>query len=69
MATAEIARNVQEAARGTQEVSSNIAGVSQAASETDRTATRMLSAANEISQQSDLLRTSVEGFFAAMRAS
>jgi methyl-accepting chemotaxis protein len=69
MATAEIARNVQEAARGTQEVSSNIAGVSQAASETDRTGTRMLSAANEISQQSDLLRTSVEGFFAAMRAS
>ena len=46
MATAEIARNVQEAARGTQEVSSNIAGVSQAASETDRTATLMLSAAN-----------------------
>jgi methyl-accepting chemotaxis protein len=69
MATAEIARNVQEAARGTQEVSSNIAGVSQAASETDRTATRMLSAANEISQQSDTLRTSVEDFFAAMRAS
>lgn len=32
MATAEIARNIQEAARGTQDVSSNIGGVSQAAS-------------------------------------
>jgi methyl-accepting chemotaxis protein len=67
MATAEIARNVQEAARGTHEVSSNIAGVSQAASGTDHTAARMLTAANEISQQSDMLRTSVEGFFAAIR--
>ena len=68
MATAEIARNVQEAARGTQQVSSNIAGVNQAASETGHTATRMLSAANELSRQSDTLRASVEGFFAAIRA-
>ncbi len=68
MATAEIARNVQEAAQGALVVSSNIAGVSQAASETDQTASRMLVAANEISRQSDMLRTSVEGFFATIRA-
>ena len=68
MATAEIARNVQEAARGTQGVSSNISGVSQAASETGQTATRLLSSANELSQQSETLRTQVEGFFAAIRA-
>jgi methyl-accepting chemotaxis protein len=69
MATAEIARNIQEAARGTQEVSSNICGVSQAASETGQTAAQLLSSANELSRQSETLRTSVEGFFAAIRGS
>jgi methyl-accepting chemotaxis protein len=68
MATAEIARNVQEAARGTQEVSSNIVGVSQTASETGQTATQLLSSANELSQQSEALRTQVEGFFTAIRS-
>ena len=68
MATAEIARNIQEAARGTQDVSSNIGGVSQAASETGLTATQLLSSANELSQQSEMLRSSVEGFFATIRA-
>ena len=67
-ATAEIARNVQEAARGTQEVSSNIGGVSQAAGETGQTATQLLAAANELSQQSETLRSQVEGFFATIRA-
>ncbi|MDO9561110.1 MAG: globin-coupled sensor protein [Bradyrhizobium sp.] len=68
MATAEIARNIQEASRGTQDVSSNIGGVSRAASETRLTATQLLSSANELSQQSELLRSSVEGFFATIRA-
>jgi methyl-accepting chemotaxis protein len=67
MATAEIARNVQETARGTQQVSSNISGVSQAASATGQTATRLLSSANELSRQSDTLRSHVDGFFAAIR--
>jgi methyl-accepting chemotaxis protein len=69
VATAEIARNIQEAALGTQQVSSNINGVSQAASETGQTAAQLLSSANDLTLQSDLLRTSVEGFFAAIRAS
>jgi ABC-type transporter Mla subunit MlaD len=68
MATAEIARNIQEAARGTHDVSSNISGVSQAASETGQTATQLLSSANELSQQSEMLRNNVEGFFAMIRA-
>jgi methyl-accepting chemotaxis protein len=67
MATAEIARNVQEAARGTNEVSSNISGVNQTAGETGQTATRLLASANELSQQADVLRTQVEGFFATIR--
>ena len=67
-ATAEIARNVQEASRGTQEVSSNIGGLSQAASDTGETATQVLAAANELSQQSKTLRSQVEAFFATIRA-
>jgi methyl-accepting chemotaxis protein len=67
-ATAEIARNIQEAARGTQEVSRNISGVSQVASENGQTATSLLSAANELSRESEMLRRHVEGFFAAIRA-
>jgi methyl-accepting chemotaxis protein len=68
VATAEIARNIQNAARGTLEVSSNISGVSQAASETGQTATRLLSSAKELSQQSTTLRASVEDFFVAIRS-
>jgi methyl-accepting chemotaxis protein len=68
MATAEIARNVQEAARGTQEVSSNISGVSQAASSTRQTASQLLTASNELSGQAAELRSEVEGFFASIRA-
>jgi methyl-accepting chemotaxis protein len=67
-ATAEIARNVQEAARGTHQVSGNIGGVSQAASETGQTATQVLAAANQLSQQSETLRSYVEGFFTSIRA-
>lgn len=66
-ATAEIARNIQEAAIGTQEVSRNISGVSEVASATGQTATLLLSAANDLSRESDALRTRVEGFFAAIR--
>jgi methyl-accepting chemotaxis protein len=67
-ATSEIARNVQEAARGTQAVSNNISSVSETAGETGQTATKLLLSANELSQQSHMLRTQVEGFFAAIRS-
>ncbi|WP_024340861.1 globin-coupled sensor protein [Bradyrhizobium japonicum] len=68
VATAEIARNVQEAAQGTHDVSSNIGGVSQAARETGITASELLAASKELSGQTDVLRSEVEGFFAAIRA-
>ncbi len=68
VATAEIARNVQQAARGTQEVSSNINGVSQGAAETRHTAGRLLSASQELSSQASALRSEVDAFFAEIRA-
>jgi methyl-accepting chemotaxis protein len=67
-ATQEIARNVQEAAKGTQEVSSNIAGVGQAVVETGHVATEVLSAAEDLTRQSNTLRGQVEGFFITIRA-
>jgi methyl-accepting chemotaxis protein len=68
VATAEIARNVQQAARGTHEVSSNISGVSQAASETRQTATELRNASEQLSSQAVALRSEVEAFFAKIRA-
>jgi len=68
-ATQEIARNVEQAANGTTEVSSNIAGVQQAAGETGSSATEMLGAATELSQQSELLRNEVDKFLHNIRES
>ena len=67
-ATQEITRNVQQAAVGTNEVSSNIAGVNQAASQTGTAATQVLASATELASQSDNLRGEVERFFQAIRA-
>ena len=67
-ATREIARNVQEAATGTQEVSSNIAGVQDAAGETGRTAELVLSAADDLMRQSQMLRDRVDRFLSTIRA-
>ena len=67
-ATAAIARNVQEAATGTNEVTSHIAGVRQAASETGEAAAFVLTAANDLSRQSDALKSAVARFLASMRA-
>ncbi len=67
-ATQEISRNVQQAAAGTQEVSSNIAGVTRAANETGTMAGQTLSAADELSRQSGLLRQEVERFVATIRS-
>ena len=63
-ATREIARNVAEASMGTQEVSSNVAGVKQSSDETRRVAREVLGAAEDMSHQSERLRTQVQGFFA-----
>jgi len=67
-ATAEIARNVQQAAAGTDEVSSNIAGVLEAAAETDEHARIALENSNELSDQADRLWQAVIGFVEDVKA-
>ena len=66
-ATQEIARNVEQAAAGTNEVSSNITGVNQAAADTGHSAEELLSAATELSVQSETLRSEVDRFLVNIR--
>jgi methyl-accepting chemotaxis protein len=68
MATAEIARNVQQAASGTHEVSSNIVGVNQAAESSGAAAHRVLGVSKNLSGQAGQLRLAVEDFVARTRA-
>ncbi len=67
-ATQEIARNVQEAASGSEEVSRNIVGVNQASEESGAAAGEVTSAAGELSQQSETLKSEVQKFIAQVRA-
>jgi methyl-accepting chemotaxis protein len=67
-ATREIARNVQEAAQGTGQVSSNISGVNQAADKTGSAAGKVLSSAEQLSGQAATLRADVDRFLANIRA-
>ncbi|WP_242480665.1 HAMP domain-containing methyl-accepting chemotaxis protein [Rhodovibrio sodomensis] len=67
-ATQEIARNVQEASQGTQEVTRNISGVSEAASASGAGSNQVLSAASELSTQSERLRGEVNGFLQEIRS-
>ncbi len=56
------------AARGTQEVSGNITGVSTGAEETGEAANQVLEAAGQLSHQSEDLRAAVDKFLADIRA-
>ncbi len=67
-ATKEISRNVQQAARGTQQVSGNIAGVSQAAASTGDASREVLTAADGLNHEATDLRGFVSRFLAEMRA-
>ncbi|MET0531330.1 MAG: methyl-accepting chemotaxis protein [Microvirga sp.] len=67
-ATQEIVRNVAQASAGTNEVTGNIAGVAQASEETGAAASQLLSAASELSRQSEHLGGEVERFLATVRA-
>ena len=67
-ATQEITRNVREASRGTQDVSTNIASVNGAAVETGKSAGEVLDAAGQLSQQSERLRSELSRFLAEVRA-
>ncbi|MBW3559947.1 MAG: MCP four helix bundle domain-containing protein [Proteobacteria bacterium] len=67
-ATAEIARNVQEAATGTAEVASNVTALETSAASTGAAASQVLTAAGELSQQSESLDAEVGQFLAQVKA-
>jgi methyl-accepting chemotaxis protein len=67
-ATQEISRNVQHAAQGTQQVSSNITDVERGASETGDASSRVLSAAQLLSSDSNRLKLEVHKFLETVRA-
>ena len=66
--TAAVARNVQQAAMGTNEVTTNIAAVLQAAEVSSSAATQVLSSASELARQSETLRGEVRKFVEHVRA-
>ncbi len=68
VATQEIARNVAEASAGTNEVSSNIVGVRQAAATTGSAAEQILGSAESLDRQAGELRARVTEFLQAVRA-
>ncbi|WGR71033.1 MULTISPECIES: methyl-accepting chemotaxis protein [unclassified Bradyrhizobium] len=67
-ATREIARNIQHAAGGTSEVSSNIIGVSTASAEAGVAAGEVLSASDALRREADTLRSEIDAFLNNMRA-
>jgi methyl-accepting chemotaxis protein len=67
-ATNEISRSIQEASVATQRVSDGIAAVTDANSRTGGAAGSVETAASELTQQSDTLRVSVDGFLSKVRA-
>jgi methyl-accepting chemotaxis protein len=69
VATKEIARNVNEAAHGAKEISSNIATVSDAAVGTGRSASAVASAADAVVDQAGELRRQTDRFVASLARS
>ena len=67
-ATREIARNIQQAATGTEEVTSNTAEVTTSVSQTGETANIVLGIADELAEQSNQLRDQVSSFLTSIRA-
>ena len=66
-ATQEIARNIEQASAGTREVASNIVHVNEGAQETGSASSQVNGAARELSEQSESLKTVVDGFLEAVR--
>jgi methyl-accepting chemotaxis protein len=67
-ATREIARNIQHAAGGTSEVSSNIVGVSTASAEAGSAAGEVLDASGALRHETDVLRSEIDAFLSNIRA-
>jgi methyl-accepting chemotaxis protein len=68
VATREIARNIQHAAGGTSEVSSNIVGVSTASAQAGSAAGEVLSASGALRREADVLRSEIDAFLSNIRA-
>ena len=67
-ATQEISRNIQHAAEGTSQVSSNIVNVQRGSSETGSASSQVLSAAQSLSIESNRLKLEVGKFLNSVRA-
>ena len=67
-ATREIARNVQEAASGTTEVSANVTGISEVSAQSGEIALRVNRASQKISGEVRTLRGEVDRFLASVQA-
>ncbi len=67
-ATREIGRNAHEAAAGTHQVTAAISGVSEAACEAGTASAHVLSAAEDLARQTDLLTENVKGFVGQVRS-
>lgn len=67
-ATKQISHNVNEAYSGTSEVTRNIGAVSQAAADTGASSHQMLSAADELSRQSSVLKAEFEDYIQVVMA-
>jgi len=67
-ATLEIARNAQEATRGTQEVSSSIGSIDTNSRKAGSEATGVLASANQLSESGNVLKQQVETFLREVRA-
>ncbi|WP_374764826.1 methyl-accepting chemotaxis protein [Yunchengibacter salinarum] len=65
--TQEIARNVSEVSTGTNEVTSNMTDVNEGAASTGKASNSVLSSAQDLTRQSDDLRTEVEKFLTEIR--
>jgi methyl-accepting chemotaxis protein len=67
-ATREIARNIQHAAGGTTQVSSNIIGVSTASTEAGAAANEVLNASATLHREAERLRSDIDAFLTNIRA-
>ncbi len=67
-ATQEIARNVQETASGTQQVMENISGVREAAATTGTASRQVLSSAQSLAEEADMLKRVVGDFLQGVRS-
>jgi methyl-accepting chemotaxis protein len=67
-ATHEIARNIQHAAGGSSEVSSNIVGVSAASAQAGAAAGHVLEASSALRRDADMLRAEIDAFLTNIRA-